>query len=232
MEDSHVDRRRSFRVPVDGLALLWHQDRIAGRYALSDLSIGGCLLRNGPPCTVGDEYGLVLDLDERAGIRVPAKVVRQRSTELGGRELALEFLRHAPAIEDQLQDIVMQILENERFVVAGRVLVVDAEAVRRRETSDHLRQLGHEVLEATTPLEAVWELENGPMDIHTVFVARALGDSDGRDLLRFIGSRYTGVWRVMLAEQQEAEGPAEAVLLGPAQPSRLRKVMPKPPIAV
>ena len=194
--------------------------------------MGGCLLRNGPACKVGDEFGLVLDLDERAGIRVPAKVVRQRETELGGRELALAFLSHPPTIEDQLQDLVMQILENERFVIAGRVLVVDTDPMRRRDTSDHLRQLGHEVLEATTPLEAVWEIENGPMDIHTVFVARMLGDSDGRDLLRFIGSRYTGVWRVMLAEQQEPQGPAEAVLLGPSQLSRLRKVLPKPPIAV
>jgi CheY-like chemotaxis protein len=237
MDEAHVDRRRSFRVPIDGLALLWHEDRIAGRYALRDLSIGGCLLRNGPACKIGDEYGLVLDLDERAGIRVTAKVVRQRETELGGRDVALAFAAH-PVVEDQLQDLVMQILENERFVIAGRVLVVDSDPMRRRDTSDHLRQLGHDVLEATTPLEAVWELENGPMDIHTVFVARALGESDGRDLLRFIGSRYTGVWRVMLADKHEPHGPhgateaAEAVLLGPSQPSRLRKVMPKPRIAV
>ena len=99
------------------------------------------------------------------------------------------------------------------------MLVVDAESARRRDTAGSLRRLGHEVLEATTPLEAVWELENGPMDIHTVFVARRLGASDGRDLLRFIGSRYTGVWRVMLAEQQEGNGPADAVLLG-TTPSR------------
>jgi hypothetical protein len=65
-----------------------------------------------------------------------------------------------------------------------------------------------------------------------VFVARMLGASDGRDLLRFIGSRYTGVWRVMLAEHHEPQGPAEAVLLGRPQASRLRKVLPKPPIAV
>jgi CheY-like chemotaxis protein len=232
MEDVHVDRRRSFRVPIDGLALLWHEDRIAGRYVLRDLSMGGCLLRNGPSCKIGDEYGLVLDLDARAGIRVAATVVRQRVSELGGRDVALAFSQHPPAVERQLEAIVTQLVENERFVSAGRVLVVDANPMRRRDTSDHLRQLGHDVLEATTPLEAVWELENGPMDIHTVFVARILGESDGRDLLRFIGSRYTGVWRVMLADKHEPHGPADAVLLGPSQPSRLRKVLPKPRIAV
>lgn len=231
MEESQADRRRSFRVPVHGLALLWHEDRIAGRYALGDLSIGGCMLRNGPRCVLGDEYGLVLDLDERSSIRVPAKVVRQRETELGGRELGLAFLSHSSVVDDQIQDLVMQLLEHERYASSGRVLVVDAESARRRDTAGNLRRLGHEVLEATTPLEAVWELENGPMDIHTVFVARRLGSSDGRDLLRFIGSRYTGVWRVMLAEQQEGNGPADAVLLG-STPARLRKAMPKPPVAV
>ena len=224
-ENAHADRRRSFRVPVHGLALLWHEDRITGRYALSDLSMGGCLLRDGPPCAIGEEYGLVLDLDEQSGIHLPAKVVRQRSTELGGRELGLCFLAHAPTFEDRIQDLVMQILEREQPANPGRVLVVDAEGGRRRETSMSLRRMGHHVLEATTPLEAVWELENGPMDIHTVFVARRLGKTDGRDLLKFIGSRYAGVWRVMVAEQTEPEGAADAVLLGPCQPSRLRKVL-------
>lgn len=225
--NTHADRRRSFRVPVHGLALLWHEDRITGRYSLSDLSMGGCLLRDGPECALGEEYGLVLDLDDQSGIHLPAKVVRQRSTELGGRELGLAFLAHGTKFEDRIQDLVMQILERDQPMSPGRVLVVDAEGGRRRETTQSLRRMGHHVLEATTPLEAVWELENGPMDIHTVFVARKLGKTDGRDLLKFIGSRYTGVWRVMLAEQTEPEGAADAVLLGPCQPSRLRKVLGK-----
>jgi CheY-like chemotaxis protein len=177
---------------------------------------------------LGEEYGLVLDLDGDIGVRVPAKVVRQQSTELGGRALALSFLEHAPAMEDQIQDLVIQILEREQPASRGRVLVVDIDPARRGEASKSLQRLGHIVLEAATPLEAVWELENGPMDIHTVLVARALGGSDGRDLLRFIGARYTGVWRVLLADQAEPEGPADAVLLGPCHLSRLRKVMPKP----
>src|SRR5262245_29283380 len=92
--DTQTERRRSYRVPVHGLALLWHEDRITGRYALGDLSMGGCLLRNGPACSIGEEYGLVLDLDEQSGIHLPAKVVRQVQTELGGRELGLAFLSH------------------------------------------------------------------------------------------------------------------------------------------
>jgi len=226
--DMQTDRRRSYRVPVHGLALLWHEDRITGRYALGDLSMGGCLLRNGPACSIGEEYGLVLDLDEQSGIHLPAKVVRQVQTELGGRELGLAFLSHGVAFEDRIQDLVMHVLERDRPANPGRVLVVDAEAGRRRDTTQSLRRMGHHVLEATTPLEAVWELENGPMDIHTVFVARRLGRSDGRDLLKFISARYAGVWRIMVAEQPEPDSAADAVFAGPCQPSRLRKVLSKP----
>src|SRR5262249_31927429 len=139
------------------------------------------------------------------GVRLPAKVVRQRSSELG-RELGLSFMKHGPALEDHIQDLVIQILEREQPTTHGRVLVVDMDPARRTEAAESLRRLGHEVLEATTPLEAVWEFENGPADIHTVFVARALGGSDGRDLLKFIGSRYTGVWRVLVADQAESSG--------------------------
>jgi CheY-like chemotaxis protein len=232
MEDSDTygDRRRSFRVSVDGLALLWHQDRITGRYSLADLSIGGCLLRDGPPCAIGEEYGLVLDLEGEGGMRLPAKVVRQHSTELGGRAFGLVFLEHAPALEDRIQDLVIRILEREHPMDRGRVLVVDMNIARRGEAVESLRRLGHQVLEAATPLEAVWELENGPMDIHTVFVARALGGSDGRDLLKFIASRYTGVWRVLVADHAEQQGSADAVLLGPCHLSRLRKVLPRPTV--
>lgn len=227
MDESHVDRRRSFRVPVHGLALLWHEHRIAGRYALGDLSISGCMLRNGPPCVLGDEYNLVLDLDERA-LRIPVKAVRQQQTELGAREIGLQFLVCSPVVEDQIQDLVMQTVARERLSISGRVLVVDTDIVRRRDTSDNLRKLGHEVLEAATPLEAVWELENGPMDVHTVIVARRLGSCDGRDLLRFIGSRYAGVWRVMVADDRDAGDPVDALLLGPARALPVRRGLSKP----
>jgi CheY-like chemotaxis protein len=211
-------------VSVDGLALLWHGGRIAGRYALADLSIGGCLLRDGPPCELGEQYSVVLDLPE-GDMRLTAIVVRQHDTELGGRELGLQFLESAPGLEDRIHDHVVQLLEREPQQ-RGRVLIVDMDPARRTEAGEGLRRLGHDVLEAATPLEAVWELENGPMDIHTVLVARFLGGSDGRDLLKFIGARYVGVWRVLVTDVAEPLGLADAVLLGPCHLSRLRKALP------
>jgi CheY-like chemotaxis protein len=225
---AHSDRRHSFRVTVDGLALLWCKDRIAGRYRLADLSIGGCLLRDGPTCDVGAEYGLVLHLPTEAAMRLPARVVRQRTTEFGRSELGIVFLERPPWTEDQIHDLVMRNLEREHSAIKGRVLVVDANENRRDALVETLLGLGCDVLEAATPVEAVWELENGPMDIHTAFIARTLGRSDGRDLVRFIGARYANVWRVLMADGADLhrETEADAVLSGPLDLSRLRKALP------
>jgi CheY-like chemotaxis protein len=224
--NANVDRRHSFRVAVDGLALLWCKDRIAGRYRVADLSIGGCLLRDGPPCEVGVEYGLVLHLPTEAAMRLPAKAIRQATTGIGRRELGMKFVERPPWTEDRIHDLVMQNLERER-TTEGRVLVVDSNAVRRDALVERLLSLGCDVLEAATPVEAVWELENGPMDIHTAFVARSLGRSDGRDLVRFIGSRYSGVWRVLMSDDDLApESEADAVLRAPLDLTGLRKALP------
>src|SRR5688572_30232092 len=220
-ENAHVDRRHSFRVAVDGMALLWCKDRIAGGYRIADLSIGGCLLRDGPSLEVGAEYGLVLHLPTESAMRLPAKLVRQRTGDFGRRELGMSFLERPPWTEDRIHDLVMQNLERDRSTV-GRVLVVDSNALRRDMIVETLLGMGCEVLEAATPVEAVWELENGPMDIHTAFIARALGRSDGRDLARFIGSRYNGVWRVLLTDEADGEADADAVLRGPFDLGRLR----------
>ena len=226
---SHQDRRHSFRVAVEGLALLWCKDRIAGRYRIADLSIGGCLLRDGPSCEVGAEYGLVLHLPTEAAMRLPARIVRQCTRSFGRRELGVEFLERPTWTEDRIQDLLIRNLERERTAIQGRVLVVDSDADRRDALVETLLGLGCEVLEAATPVEAVWELENGPMDIHTAFIARSLGRSDGRDLVRFIGARYNGVWRVLMAEGADGqrEVDADAVLLGPVDLSRLRKALPR-----
>ncbi len=225
---SQQDRRQSFRVAVDGLALLWCKDRIAGRYRIADLSIGGCLLRDGPSCEIGGEYGLVLHLPTEAAMRLPARIVRQQTSALGRRELGIAFLERPTWTEDRIQDLLIRNLERERTAIQGRVLVVDTDADRRDALVETLLGLGCEVLEAATPVEAVWELENGPMDIHTAFIARSLGRSDGRDLVRFIGARYNGVWRVLMADGADGhrEADADAVLSGPVDLSGLRKALP------
>jgi hypothetical protein len=59
-------------------------------------------------------------------------------------------------------------------------------------------------------------------------VARWLGRCDGRDLVRFIGERYTGVHRVLVTEGEAPKvHAADSVLPGPFVRSHLRVHMPR-----
>jgi ActR/RegA family two-component response regulator len=88
---------------------------------------------------------------------------------------------------------------------SGRVLLVHDDEAGRQPMVVAIAGLGFEVVEASTPVEAIWELENGPMDFHAAVVARELGPSDGNDIVRFISLRYPGVMRVLVGEGDPAE---------------------------
>lgn len=218
------ERRRAYRVAVDGTGFLWHGDRLSGCYALSDISTGGCLLRHGPDVDPGYGYRLVLHVTARPAIRLPARVVRCRH-DAGACDIGVRFTARPPRAQDQIHDLVMRNLEGSNCMRAGRVLVLHPDAVRRRPLAETIRLLGYEVVEACTPLEAVWELENGPMDIRAVFVAGGVGD--GSDIVRFIAVRYPQVRRVLVdvADGSDAGG-ADFVLESPLSAGRLRKVIP------
>ena len=227
-EEGGAERRKSFRVGVNGRALLWNKNSIAGRFRIVDLSIGGCLLRDaGGEVDDETEYRLVLELGEHGAIRLPARLVRQRHVGDGVLELGMAFCAHPPATEDRIHDLVMANLEAERPTGSGRVLIVDPDAERRRALRESIGPLGYVVVEADCPVDAVWELENGPADFHAVLVSRWLGRCDGRDLVRFIGERYTGVHRVLVTEREAPEvHAADSVLPGPFDRSHLRASMP------
>jgi CheY-like chemotaxis protein len=227
-EQGCAERRKSFRVGVNGRALLWNKNSIAGRFRVVDLSIGGCLLRDeGPEIADDPEYRLVLELGPEGAIRLPARLVRQRKLDAGLIELGMQFSTHPPATEDRIHDLVMANIEAERPTGSGRVLVVDPDPLRRRALRESIGPLGYVVVEADSPVDAVWELENGPADFHAVLVSRWLGRCDGRDLVRFIGERYTGVHRVLVTEHEAPEvHAADCVLPGPFDRSHLRAKMP------
>jgi CheY-like chemotaxis protein len=226
--DRAPERRHAYRVAVAGTAHLWRGERLAGQYELGDVSIGGCLLREGPPCGVGESYSLSLHLLDGRSLRLPARVVRLRFNDIDRCDLGLEFEAHPPATEDRIHDLVIDNLEHLAAHDYGRVLVAHGDGWARRALSDGLRRMGYEAVEAATPLEAVWELENGPMDIHTAIVSLELGNADGRDLARFLSERYPGIRRVLVGTALAAGdgAAADAVLSGPLDVGGLRKVIP------
>ncbi|HMI89825.1 MAG TPA: PilZ domain-containing protein [Polyangiales bacterium] len=108
-----TERRHSYRISVDGIALLWQGDRIAGRYRMADLSMGGCLLRDGPWCDDGPHYSIVLELDDRGPMHLPVRIVRRHRGVLGRHEIGVEFVAQEPTVEDRIQDMVVRYCERD-----------------------------------------------------------------------------------------------------------------------
>ena len=57
------ERRKFFRIPISGKALLQNGERCDGLYCLENLSIGGCMLSRGPDCELGEKVGVMLHVD-------------------------------------------------------------------------------------------------------------------------------------------------------------------------
>jgi len=106
-----AERRHSFRIAVEGIALLWQGDRIAGRYRMADLSMGGCLLRDGPWCDEAPHYSIVLELDDRGHMHLPVRIVRRHRGALGRHEIGIAFVAQEPSLEDRIQDMIVRYCE-------------------------------------------------------------------------------------------------------------------------
>lgn len=220
------DRRRSFRIAVPGDLLLWRGGRFSGDYKLADISLGGCRLEDGPPPAFGQRFDASLRIDGAEPIELQAVVVRR---ERGG-PAALRFERVDPSVEDEIHDNLVSQLER-RGDRAGSVLLVHPRPERVTAVVRMLAGLGHEVRVVSTPLDAVWMLEQAAGSVHTAVVSRGLRALDSEELLAFLASTYPRIRRVLLVPAGSPPGEladrAHAVLEGPPDLGRLRKALPE-----
>ncbi len=105
------ERRRSFRVVIPGTASVWQGKRFGGFYTVSDLSLGGCCLRDGPTCAFEEAVDVMLHAHELELLQVPAKIVRHTPV-----EVALRFVEAPSWIEDRLHDVIVASLEAQRGI--------------------------------------------------------------------------------------------------------------------
>ncbi len=108
----------------------------------------------------------------------------------------------------------------------GAVLVVRADDTERESLLSGLAQLGQQVLVAATPLDAVWQLEHHGREIHTAFVARFVGDKDGREVVNLMSARYPDISRILTNPQNDLDAAEAHCVLTRCDPTRLRQVLP------
>jgi len=222
------ERRKFFRIPISGKALLQHGEHLDGLYRLRDLSIGGCMLTHGPDCKLGDRVAITLHVEGEEDIELPAKVVRQEHAP-DGPHLGLCFTDHDPLFEDRIQDLVMRSIEREQ---RSEILVVHANPERVQPLFDSIRAIGQTTVIARTPRDAMEILETGAERVRMAIVAPVVGTSTARDIVKLILRRFPHVNCVLLS--RGGAGRLTRAIRGalpkessPWSMSRLRKVISK-----
>lgn len=193
------ERRRFFRIPISGKALLQHGEHLDGLYRLHDLSMGGCMLTHGPVCKLGDRVAVTLRVEGEEDLALPAKVVRHECHADGegdGVRVGLRFTDHDPLFEDRIQDLVMRSIEREHQT---EILVVHAHPERVTALFDSMRGVGQKLVVARTAREALSQLEKSSERVRMAIVAPVVGSSRARDIVKLISLRFPHVNCVTLS---------------------------------
>lgn len=191
------ERRRFFRIPISGKALLQHGEHLDGLYRLHDLSMGGCMLTHGPDCKLGDRVAVTLRVEGEDELALPAKVVRhERDMNGAGVRVCLCFTDHDATFEDRIQDLVMRSIEREQQT---QILVVHSNPERVTALFDSMRGVGQKLVVARTARDAISLLERGAEQVRMAIIAPVVGSSRARDIANVISLRFPHVNCVTLS---------------------------------
>lgn len=233
----HGERRHSFRVPVDGRASIWLRGRLHGHYALSDLSIAGCSLRDGPACYPGERVEVVLHLPDRPLFWLGAQIRRcanEAADDDHARDaLGLCFEHTDPRSEDRLQDLVVEVYTRMHADSDSFSLVIDSRSHVRRGLVHHLDAVGERAIAVATPLDAVQLLLERGERVQTAFIGPDRADSPTYELVEFLARNYPRVRRVLVGDEgevasawiAEATGEVHGLLETPCSEDALRRLV-------
>lgn len=200
--ESVNDRRRSYRLRAEGVAMLWQGERFLGQYQLEDISLGGCLVR-GPALrrrSVESDLAVRLALHHAQPMFVRASTVRTQGR--GAHfKLALRFAHHGPAMEDALHDQLLAALEEGPGSTPVGLLVGLGRA-RRQVLSRSLTRLGWRSVGANSMLGVVQALLAHEQQLGAVFVDGTEPREAELGLLEFLADTYPQVKTVAVVDAQ------------------------------
>ena len=185
------DRRNSGRVQSTGTAVL--HGSFAAHARILDLAIGGVSLLVDEAAALPD-VGARVRLDVRLdglGRWLPLKgsVVRVDTRESGA-VLVIELLVVPPDFADLVQDELLSALE---CAQVPWILLVDGARGPRALVAAAFRATGCHVIEASSPLEAIAEIDQSWLHLWAVVIADTKVASHAEELRRFLGEVYPDV---------------------------------------
>jgi len=115
--------------------------------------------------------------------------------------VALAFCDPSPDVEDLLQDAMLQSLQQKP---EASILVLDRDIQSLSRIVRDLDALGHQVVLASMPLDAVRWVADLQMRIEVVVVDRSLAYDDGLETLKFIAQEFPSIRRILISDALDA----------------------------
>jgi CheY-like chemotaxis protein len=226
-----LERRRSFRVPVQGTASLWKRGNYIGNYEVKNLSISGCLLVDTPEWELKQAFILELLIPTVAIASTEATVVRYIRDANGRRFAGMNFGDVSAAFEDSLHDLMVTTLEKEEKNDTTTVMVLHPHAETRHAIVSAISSIGHKVVDMASPIEAIQALKEGKVQVHTLIVSRFIGTCDGQEMMRFMATHFPYIRRVIIGASdalplKRTTNFAHAIIKEPWNAKNLKKVLP------
>ena len=194
MRSASPDRRRAYRVrPPDAVARCSTQ-RLAGVYAVHDLSRGGVALNGRPVLRKGCKVSMHLTILGYEPLTLDGTVLRSTLGPGRSTRVAVSFDPLDTKAEDQIGKVIVS--EIARTSVP-RCIVASASERERRVLSQRLAAMGVQTLQAVTPIEVIHRLETSARKIDAIVIGEQVGDSDGVELASFLAGAYPTLRRVL-----------------------------------
>ncbi len=202
-------------------------------HVVVNVSAGGVALSHGPLLVPGGEVRVLLRIPDEPLMSVDGRVLRSWAAD-GRTGAAVEFTDLAADVEDRIQGAVSRLLAAQADASRLGVLVVDSEALVRRELARDIVSLGHEVATAARPCEAIARLDEGDARLRVAVVGPCLGAAiDAFEVLDQLATEHPEVRRVLLTASAcqlkpalaKLSGRADAVLARPWRAERIASVI-------
>jgi CheY-like chemotaxis protein len=198
------ERRHSGRVQATGTAIV--HGSFAARGRIIDLAVGGLTVLVDDAATVpevGARVRVDVRLDGRGDWLPLVGSVARVDARGSAVALAIELLVVPPEFEDLIQDELLAALECSR---RPRILLVDVARGRRELVAAAFRATGCEVLEVSSPLEAINAIDQSRLHLLAVVIADTEIASRADDLRSFLGEMYPRVPLIVVGQRRRRYG--------------------------
>jgi CheY-like chemotaxis protein len=205
------ERRHTGRVETTGTVVV-HADGVAFRARIVDLAIGSVSVRvasTAQPPSIGTRVRVDLRVDGMGRwIHLHGHIHRVVDGAVSS-ELVIDLEGVPPSFEDLVQDELLAALECAR---TPHVLLVDIDRGRRELVAAAFRVIGVHVIEATSPIEAIADLDESQLHPWAIAIADSDLDASAVELRRFIGEIYPCVPLIAIGRLRHAGASASLVV--------------------